>query len=263
MNRNIQLRFRHYLASVLIPALLIVPSLVTVLIHLHAEIDFTQKEIDGLTHVQKLNNLTHILQQIRGLNQALIQEKQTDTQEKLTKLQTALSHSYDEIKQGLSTDRFHILQPIQKLQQESQLMIQRKITADNAHHLFSKHTQLISQVINLRWRVASQSNLMLEPVLDTHFLIELVAVNLPELEESIGRARGLGSGLLQKQTLTDIDKLRFEKRLGAVHHSLEQVKRRKNIVLEERPLLQPLFACFPEQLNPAMDHFIKLSHNFI
>ena len=58
---------------------------------------------------------------------------------------------------------------------------------------FTQHTQLISVVLQLITTVANQSNLILDPDLDTFYLMDLSTVALPELIEVLGTIRGIAS----------------------------------------------------------------------
>lgn len=264
MNKNTQLRFWHYLASIIIPAMLIVPSLTAILFHIAAEISFTQNELYGIKNIHQLNGITHTLQKIRGLNQVILQGDDTIIQAQLNALQTSLSDSFAALHRELSEDPFTIGEEIQHIQNGIGKIAHSDSNSDTPQVVFEKHTNLISQIVDIRWKLAVRSNLILDPVLDSYFLMDLVVMNFPDLEEAIGRARGFGSGLLNKgKTLSDVDHLRFEEQLGAIRNSLEGMKRSQHIILESLPQLQGLFDCFPKQLNPTLQRFLEKSNSLV
>ena len=60
---------------------------------------------------------------------------------------------------------------------------------------FELHTKAIEDTIALISKVGDQSNLTLDPDLDSYYLMNILVFQAPELSESLDQARGLGSGM--------------------------------------------------------------------
>ena len=71
-----------------------------------------------------------------------------------------------------------------------------------AAEVFAAHTALVSDVIDLISYVGDTSNLILDPDLDSFYLMDMVVVRSPALGEFAGQARGLGAGIVARGALT-------------------------------------------------------------
>src|SRR6185295_13424467 len=60
---------------------------------------------------------------------------------------------------------------------------------------FELHTKAIEDTIALISEVGDQSNLTLDPDLDSYYLMNILVFQAPELSESLDQARSLGSGM--------------------------------------------------------------------
>ncbi|MCP3670751.1 MAG: methyl-accepting chemotaxis protein [Gammaproteobacteria bacterium] len=66
---------------------------------------------------------------------------------------------------------------------------------DMAPQVFKQHSDMIANVIRLVLHVADTSGLILDPELDSYYLMDAVVNRLPMLTEYMGQARGLASGI--------------------------------------------------------------------
>ena len=56
----------------------------------------------------------------------------------------------------------------------------------------NRHDELVARLTDLRMRVGDQSQLILDPDLDTHYMIEAVALQLPQYAERLSLVRAIG-----------------------------------------------------------------------
>lgn len=68
---------------------------------------------------------------------------------------------------------------------------------------FKNHSTLINQVQKLIISVADESGLSLDSDYHSHYMVQLVAKDLPAAIEGVGIIRGLGNGVLAAKTLTE------------------------------------------------------------
>lgn len=73
----------------------------------------------------------------------------------------------------------------------------------NPARQFEAHTALIQGVIGLITHVGNTSNLILDPELDSFYLMDQVVVRAPILADLAGQVRGLGAGILASGVITD------------------------------------------------------------
>ncbi len=76
----------------------------------------------------------------------------------------------------------------------------------SAAESFQRHTDLIGDIIGLTSYVGDASKLVLDPELDSYYLMDIVIFALPGLIEEAGRARDMATGLAAKLTLNSENK---------------------------------------------------------
>ncbi len=80
----------------------------------------------------------------------------------------------------------------------------------------NRHTALIADLLALMSQAGDQSNLILDPDLDSYYLMELTVNRLPLLTEQIGQARGFSSGLGGRETISELDRFRLRNLASAI-----------------------------------------------
>ncbi len=258
-----RIRFWPYLVAVLLPTVLMLPSVMAVLAHLGGEGDTTRKELLGLVQIHQLNGVVALLQQVRGLNQRVLQGDGGEVAERLREAESALARSLADLRAGLEQDPLQMDAALQQFQGWLGDLVHPAGDAQSPNSVFEKQTLLINRVVDLRRMVLIRSHLSLDADLKASFLAALVGTGLPDLEEAVGRARGVGSGLLTRPVLSDGDRLSFEERLGGVRSHWEQVKNDQHVILDYIPSLQPLFGCFQDSLHPMVQHFLDVSASLL
>ena len=103
---------------------------------------------------------------------------------------------------------------------------------------FAAHTELIGQITGLMEHVASTSGLVLDPDLDSFYLMDAVVMRLPELTESMGRARARGGIAVANRKAdgdlrtTLIQELASARALGTAVEKARQTALKANPALE-------------------------------
>ncbi|MBF0459799.1 MAG: EAL domain-containing protein [Magnetococcales bacterium] len=264
-----QVRFWRYLVAILLPTLLIIPSVGAVLTQQGSAIDFIRNELRGLADIQQLNGMVTLLQQMRGLNQMALQQGASgsgggaEPTGSLRALEASLADALALMRRDLAGDPFQMAADLQRLEGWLGGIVHPVAAFQSAQTVFEKQTHLINRVVDLRRKVLIRSHLVLDEDLQSTFLINLVGTGLPELEETIARVRGLGSGLLTQSVLSDVDRLRFEERLGDVRSHWEEVRHDQHTILAYVPPLQDLFACFQDRLHPTVQNFLDVSASLL
>jgi twitching motility protein PilJ len=171
-----------------------------------AEINFAIRERDGATYLQNVGLLLNkivvhrnqVVQQRSGLMTS-VQERQK-TVEEINGLFTLLdpldrrfgatfnsTATYEQLKAGWRD-------------------IDENVVTRNADQNFQTHNALIEQrLLGLMRLITDNSNLILDPALDTYYLMDLSTDKLPSLINNLGQLSSLGSGILvrKKQTIQE------------------------------------------------------------
>lgn len=181
----------------LIAILLIIPSLVLLGMFNHEKnvsIEFSEKELRGIEYLTPLKQLLVQLSEHRSLvdnyltadsggrdNAAIIQNSKS-VGYALSAVETIESRYGIEFK---SDELF------KKIQQNWNKLDQQSLQL-SAQESFSQHGQLIEAVNELMVHVSDQSNLTLDPDVDSYYLMSLVSIQLPELIDHTSELRSVG-----------------------------------------------------------------------
>jgi methyl-accepting chemotaxis protein len=173
-------------------------------------IDFAEQEARGVEHHRPLLLLLQHLQQHRGMSNGLLSgdpsfkdklgakgmELEADLR-KVDAVDTLLGgefQTHDEWTSLKASCKDLLLRAASLSPQES----------------FALHTRAIAETIGLISQVGDASKLILDPDLDSYYLMDVIISQGPELSEFLAQARGLGSGMAasKKASPEQLDQLR-------------------------------------------------------
>ena len=95
------------------------------------------------------------------------------------------------------------------------------------------HTDLIGDLLSLMSQVGDQSNLILDPDLDSYYLMDLTVNHLPLLTEQIGQARGLNSRLAGEKSVISLDQFQSQRLARAIELGRERLKHHFDVAFRE------------------------------
>ncbi|HID03625.1 MAG TPA: GGDEF domain-containing protein, partial [Desulfobacterales bacterium] len=98
------------------------------------------------------------------------------------------------------------------------------------HDLFAEYSHLITGILQLMQLAADRSNLILDPELDTYYLIDILDKQIPYLAESIGRVRGIGSGFISIGAASKEDFKLLQSYLSAIQTRIENIENAQAII---------------------------------
>jgi PAS domain S-box-containing protein len=253
----------HYSIAVIVPVLFILASLYIILSRINNEIDFTKIEQDGLVQVHEINSIIIAMQKVRGLSQIQIQGPNDTLKSELDALFKTLEGGFDSFGKGQSPDQFKVAGLVSDLEKQVLDMGIEQNSHISQNELFDKHSTLINHIYDINKIIATRSNLLLDPEIESYFVMSLVVNSLPDLAESIGQVRGIGSGLLSKKSRGEIDLFRFGSKLSILRQNLDKINRTQHIILESSPNLEELFTCFSKDQKHYTTNFLKLSDEIL
>jgi diguanylate cyclase (GGDEF)-like protein len=235
---------------------------------MNMDIDSARKKKQGIEYNNGIRQLMEHLQSYRGLLTTYLNGDST-------------------FKQPLLDEHSQIDEDITKLDQiderlQSQLITTDKwksirdkwlVLKDNAFNLsaresFELHTSLISDLISFIIYIGDTSGLRLEPGSDCYYLMNTMFNKLPVIIETAAQARGLGSGIAAKKTLTVEEKQRLITLSGNMQSAMDAIKSRRSVVEGEylqlllRPYIQNIFVTtgrLLELLNNEIIHPDKIT----
>ncbi len=173
-------------------------------------IEFAQRELYGTEYLSPLHALSKELIQHRALTNAFLRGEtrllsQLNESAQAVERQLLTAEALDRKNSGLTGLGYGaLLQTSDKLrtlrQQWEELKNQTQKGA--AKEVFDAHSKILADLRSLIVFAGDQSNLILDPDLDTYYLMDAVVIQIPRLTDEVGRLQGLGAGLAAEKKAT-------------------------------------------------------------
>ncbi len=187
----------------LIVLMMSVPIAVLVWLFIDArnvQIEAAQREMQGVEYLRPLRGMLEMLPEHRAeshmllLGDAKVSSDLRDLQPRID----ALLPQVDNIDRvyggefGTSQLWDHVKQQWRD--------IEANVDSLSPEESFQRHSDLINDVTSLMRMVGDQAGLVLDPELDTHFLVEASVSRLPRLIETVGVVQAIGGDMFERRT---------------------------------------------------------------
>ena len=218
----------------------------------NSSIAFSQLEIDGAKTLPPIKELLINTQKLRGLtasyqsgNSALLSQIQQQSAIVKTKLQVA--------KEAIANANLKNTLPLfltieSKLQETMQ-----KALSQPPKEAFNSYSTVVADELALIVKIGDMSNLILDPDLDTYYLMDLVINKLPLITEAVAQTRGIGSAILTVKEAEKEEQIQLAVLLGTLKNNIAFTKSGLESAYSYNPSLQSI-------INPS---FQKLSMSSI
>jgi len=236
-------------------------------------IAFSQLEIDGAKTLPALKNLLINTQKLRGLtasykagDNSLLSQVQQQVSVVKTKLQVA--------KQAVAKANLKGIAPLfASLSSELQSTI-RSVSSQTKEQSFKNYSDVVNDELALIVKIGDMSNLILDPDLDTFYLMDAVINKLPLISEAAGKARGLGSSILITTKESKSAQIKLAILVGTLKDNIVLLKSGLESAYSYnsalKPLINPTFESLGNSVNTFKNEIEKIiqgnfstnSHNF-
>lgn len=224
---------------------------------INQQIDFAKKEQLGLQYNSPLRKLLEQWQQHRGLVYGYA--KGEDFGELLKQKEVAIEESIAAVdavdKQlGLTLEATEKWQKIKQKWQitKSNLLMMRPEAS------FEAHTQLIAELLELMSHVGDTSNLILDPALNSYYLMDAVVNKLPSLTENLAQVRGLGTGIAAQKKITDQEKAQLTILFGLIKSPNNDLRRGLQVAMEKDATSKAKIESYVQTRLKATTEFTEL-----
>jgi twitching motility protein PilJ len=229
------------------------------------DLTFARKELDGTAYLKPLTSVLTDTQQHRGLTNRLLNGDAT-AQEAIDNLDASLEQSYEALSlqeqrlgETLGTTEAYtaFLQTWQDL--ETQLENQQL----SAPESFQRHTALIQEhILPLMRIVNDNSNLILDPELNSYYLMTASVLAIPPLTEELGQMRGVGSGVLTRGTITTDEQVQLFGWLGRAEERATETLQAINTAVENDEDLDELSGLLTTAQNSLQENEALIRSQF-
>ena len=237
----------------LFPFALVVYQLIA---EIDSKIDFAQKEKLGLAYNYPLKNLlVYVMEERTQVNQYLNGDKS---------LASAIANQEDKIEKAIQTLNKVEKQISPQLKISSQWLYLKTSINKNWQQLkeekfklsssqsWQSHTKIISDILALINEIGDISNLILDPSLDSYYLMDTVINQLPIAIENTAQAKDIGATIAVKNKIEESERAKLLIIQSLIAPPLQQVRRGLLISANNNPQIQPLLS------TSTRDNFYKI-----
>ncbi len=252
-----QSNLKRYLFATILPIIFLCLSLSVLLYDQVQLYKFTRAEIHGVQMIRFLYDALTDLQKIRGYSQISQWGQHDEINEQLKQLKQQFLDRFNDREWLREENNFHIQSESNYLYDEAKLLFQVKPSGAIEKKTFNLYSALITDILKLMQLTADRANLILDPELDTNYLIDVLDKQIPYLAESIGRVRGMGSGFLAKKQITTDEREQLHNFQAAILARIESIRDAQDVIIKTSSNLKGNFHLLPDKLDQVIDPLVN------
>lgn len=180
-------------------------------------------EHKGVDEVQRLTSLISKVQVHRGLSNMLL-NGDTEAQARIMPVASEISSAWAAFQADMPVG-WEQSRALARQSEQEWTALQAKLKSLSPQASFKQHSDLVANLVLLLKQISDDSELTLDPVLSSYYLMSVINFELPQLQESIAQIRGQVAGLIASGSVDRDSMLISNMRLGMVDQSLTSVAR--------------------------------------
>ena len=183
---------RKFAFLILLSALPLGLVMYLLIVEMNDRIEFAQKEIQGELYLRPLRHLFEHAIQSRELAHAYADGK-VSLRPELIRKQAEIDEDFETL-QAVDQNLGHALNTTSKYIaiKENWRFLRAKLLGLDASDCDDLHTQLLTEIRGLGLHVGNTSNLILDPDLDSYYLMDAILLKLPQGQDLLAQASLLG-----------------------------------------------------------------------
>ncbi|MCW8900954.1 MAG: methyl-accepting chemotaxis protein [Gammaproteobacteria bacterium] len=220
-------------------------------------------ERKGVHYMASLRPLFEHMAQTRGMTNAYLNGK-TELQEKILAERSIVNKSLAGL---MNTDALYGItlnttEMAKSIQADWSHVVKNAFTM-NAANAFTAHTDVIQQVLALKSHILETSKLLLDPSLDSNFMASTLSKRIPTLAENMGKARGLGAGIVAKGSFTPELYLKLVGFIQTIESANNSMMHGLDVVFENNSDVQEKLSSLRNSANTATQSFVQYTRKNI
>ena len=202
----------------------------------NVRINFGQKEIYGARYLRPLNDLQNHLQVHRRLTHLYLNGSTSLTDELLT-LQNQIDGDFEALghEDQLYGEALRTTAQYTALNEAWQALL-RDVPNATAQAADDQHAQLLADVRSFISKVGDSSNLILDPDLDSYYVMDAVLLKIPERQALLAQILTLSEDVAARQTMTPEERAQMIVLSGLVESNLNAVSANIGVARANNPV---------------------------
>jgi len=200
---------------------------------LHLKVEVTKKEQRGLEYIKTIRQLYQHLPQHRGMTNGYLNGA-LEYKEKILAKRRAIKQDISAInaEDARYGSEFSTKEHWSSIKQDWLALEQRAFSGE-AGDIFADHTALIAKLYGLMGKVSNGSGLVLDPDINTSFVMEAIVYRMPLITESLGQLRGLGTGVVAAGDVSLKQRVKLGMTMGALSSNSLAMEEALTIAIKE------------------------------
>ena len=260
-----RLKYPYKFALIGILASISIISLFTYLwIDVQGTLEVTQKEISGVTPIQTSVKLLQHMQLHRELASNVKSLSPSELKEKYTLIQKSISEEMTEI-DAINThdgNNLNMTEPWKEIKTKWETL-QTKGGNLSAAENIAQHNDIIKNILTLIDSIDDASGLILDPDLDSYFVMDLTTIRIPKLSEYLNQLKLLGMQTYAKKNISDQEKRNFIEAVAYVRLVSGDLKISLDKIISSTPTFEKPGKEFEEKFTGELNKLLEKSETDI
>ncbi len=232
--------------------------LYTVFVNLQRDIKTADNELAGLQMLKPMNRMVQYMQQHRGLSSGVLNGNEA-MKAKLAEKDKDVAKAVAETDAAL-TPKLRESDAWKRIRSDWDAVLNQGLSWSAPDNL-KRHSAMIGQSLIFMVDVADETELTLDPVMDTYYFMDTVVSKMPALLEPMGITRARGTAVLTKKELTEDMRRAITGLVTEMSNTLRDEKRNLAKVVRNVPELEDKLMPANQEFSAGLEKIFTLIQN--
>lgn len=234
--------------------------LFTVFVNLNRDIQTAANELAGLQMLKPVNKMAQFMQQHRGLSSGVLngneamKDKRAAKEKEVADIVAASEAALSPKLRDSATWK--------KIRQDWEEIRGQGLSWAPPENI-KRHTQMIRNVLVLMVDIADETELTLDPVMDTYYFMDTVVSKMPAMLEPLGITRARGTGVLTKKELSPQMRIDMATVIAQMDSTLAAQNENLAKIVRFSPALQAVLSGPAKEFSDGAEKIFVLVRNDI
>ncbi len=222
-------------------------------------IELAKLERSGTQYMSRIRPLFEHMAQTRGMTNAFLNGK-TEFKQKIISKRLSVEKELKELMRvdGQLGKKLNTGERAKSILNGWNAVVQNAF-AMKADKAFAAHTSIIEEVLALKGHVLETSRLLLDPSLDINFMANILSLRIPLVAENLGKARGVGAGIVAAGSFTPVLYLKLSEFIQTIVNSNNAMMHGFDVVFKNNEVVSQKLFSLRESANSATQKFIAFT----
>ena len=225
------------------------------IVEANSKIAFAHQEYVGAQMLPSVKSLLLETQKLRGTTAAYL-NGDSALKSKVLSLQSSVKEELEKVHTALISDEVMGIDTLKdEINSDLTTLIPQSLNLP-ANEAFAKYSKIVAKELSLIVRIGDMSNLILDPELDSFYMMNAVVNKLPAIFEELGKSRGLSPAILTRGEITTDELLTLNMIMANARGHISDIQAGFVTAYEKNPALK-------EPLVDKADTFVNKFQIFL